>query len=303
MKGYVKVLMNKNIFLRITVIVTLAALMVFNLFFSGRFNIKDYSAPQTKADVVSCIYSEINSFRGGDYTMEIRPSEDSRFTDIIITENVSEFTDTMVRSFRVSKNALNTVRQLVDFYGMPSWNDNYTAPADSNEYYASTLLVRYSDDSVLYINDQLLSSTHKNAFDEVIRSISELAVNSNSHLRLDRKKGSTTGAFPFTPENSMELRVEFINDGYLSVYVSNHTGELRTYTTAYKLEKMKMNKWTVLEKTASDNQEVSEQPGEYTIDDMQIFSHQINLNDFGTLTPGTYRITLDNQISSEFILK
>ncbi len=288
--------MNKDLTGRITVLSVLFILMLSAVTVMNRFDSGHYMAEKTQSDIVSCTYTEIGDVRGGHYSIDLRASDDGKSSEISIHSSDSEYSEDVVKHFSSAPEALNVTKQLIDLYGFKSGNSRpLTEPENFDEYDVSTLLVRYSDDSVLYADSQNLNENQKSNLLKIKDCLLSYASNSNSRLTLEKNEQNS----PVFADSNLDLRTEFYEDGYLTVYVTNHTSQTKEYSTDFTLEISSGDSWEKNERLT----DYSISSAEYSINDMQVFSHVLDLNAYGTLSPGTYRVSFDEEISAEFVLR
>lgn len=280
---------------RFMVLTGLSVLMIASVFIMNIFDSGFYRNLKTDSIITSCVYSEINSMRGSHYWIDMRLSEDETNTVINIHKTDSEISDENVQHYTVSNEVLKVTSQIINLYNMNTWNKLSSGDFEE-EFSASSLLVRYSDGSSLYISDQNLSDVQKEYFSEIKKEILKFTVNSNSGLSLEKKNSYTA----YSPENIMYLRAEFLENGYITVYVTNHTGNPVEYTTSFTLEKSEKGTWHELERLSDYK---TEEPSDVLINDMQVLPQTLDLNAFGKLERGVYRLTMCDELVTEFTLK
>lgn len=280
---------------RIGVLTVLSVLIITSLILMNRFDFGLYKNLRSDSDIVSCIYSEINSVRGSHYWIDLKLTEDGSDALINVHNLNSEVSEENVQYYKASPDVMKVTAQIIDLNNMKTWKSHLNG--DFPEHFsASSVLIRYSDGSTLYLNDQNLDDARKEIITEIKKSILNYTVNSNSRLSLEKitdNSSINSGAL-------MSLRVEYLENGYLTVYVTNHSGVADNYNTDFILEKYEKGSWHELERLSDYD---TEEPIDIFINDMQVLPHTLDLNAFGTLRRGHYRITLRDDITTEFNMK
>lgn len=280
---------------RFGLLTCLTILLFVSLFIMNKFDSGLYKNLNSNSDIISCVYSEITSSRGGHYWIDLRVPENSTNAVINVHKTDSELTNENVQCYSVSSDILKVTGQIIDLYNMRSWKMQTNTDLD-DDYSSASVLIRYSDGSTLYINDCNLTEMQREEFYEIKKTILKYTTNENSGLSIEKKSKQ----WSYEAQNQISIRPEFIDNGYLTIYVTNHSGSPKSYSTDFKLEFLEKGSWKTLERL--DDYKTDE-PTDIFISDMQIVSHVLDLNVYGKLRHGDYRITISNDMSEEFIIK
>jgi len=277
---------------RTAVITALALLIGITAAFMEKTDIRNYANPGTEADILSLSYSKFSQSRGGKYTIDMYPSGDMKNTEIRIVDKYSDYSDNNLQFYTSSDEALRSARQLIDLYGMRNWEIK-DSTYDSD--YISEFTVSYSDGSTLNILSTQIDRKQNETLQKLIDNVKSFAVNSNTRLHLEKKRPSEKEIFT---TNTLDMRTEYFENGYLTVYITNHTGETVTYTSSISVETYSGNGWSPLIPQNGKSVRLKT----YNSADMQVIPHMIDLNIYGSLSPGKYKLTVGGLVSTEFTL-
>lgn len=284
--------MNRFPAARTAVITALAILTGITIAFMEKTDIRDFDNPGTEADILSLSYSRFNQSRGGKYTIDMYPTGNMQNTEIRIVDKYSDYSENNLQFYTSTNEALKSARQLIDLYGMRNWK---TSDSTYDSDYVSEFTVSYSDGSTLNIRSTEIDEKQNETLLKIIDNVKSFAVNSNTRLHLEKKRPSEKEIFT---TNTLDMRAEYFESGYLTVYITNHTGEDITYTSSISVETDTGNGWSPLIPQNGKKFRLKT----YDSADMQVIPHMIDLNVYGSLSPGRYKITIGGLVSTEFTL-
>ncbi len=244
-------------------------------------------------EMVDCMYALGGGMEGGHYRIELRQKPGQDLATLEISQANTWYEPERAQIYTVDPSAFRELEQIVKAYAMTRWDRLPQESLIALDADQASVYFEYEDQRRFSYSEMSLPARGWVAFQAIRDALQALAVNENSGLHL--AEDAADEAFPRV---GLSLRAAAYANGYLTLDLHNgYKVKDLTYSGVYRLFRQENGTW--VEQAPQEELAPGEEQEIYAEDRYQI---QFDLNVYGVLSPGAYRVEMDG-IYTDFVLQ